>query len=91
MLAFIQWAREAGMVWEQVGEALGLAEVARARGSSFGEAGWEYWADRSSYRTAQLGKFARTCPECGETVRARGPGGGTWPGTSPDMARAASA
>src|SRR5205823_1259779 len=39
---YIQRAREAGMSWAEVGEALGVAELARARGSSLAGAAWEY-------------------------------------------------
>src|SRR5437667_4748344 len=56
--ACIQRAREAGLSWEQVGEALGLAGTARARGSSIGEAAFEYAADRPAFRASQLGTFA---------------------------------
>jgi hypothetical protein len=70
---FIARAREAGMSWHEVGEALGVTGLARARGSSLSAAAWEYAADRSAFRTAHLGTFAWTCPDCGETVRDRGP------------------
>jgi hypothetical protein len=70
---YIQRAREAGMSWEQVGEALGVAELARQRGSSLAEAAWEYAAERSAFLTGQFGAFRWTCPECGEVVSDRGP------------------
>jgi hypothetical protein len=69
----IQQAREAGLSWEQVGEALGLAGTSRARGPSLGEAAFEYAADRPAFRASQPGTFAWTCPGCGETVHDRGP------------------
>jgi hypothetical protein len=72
---YIQRAREAGMTWEQVGEALGVAEQARARGSSLAEAAWEYAAERSAFLTGQLGAFRWTCPDCSELISGRGPSG----------------
>src|SRR5690348_14876197 len=63
---FIQRAREAGMSWAEVGEALGVAELARQRGSSLAEAAWEYAAGRSAHLAGQLGEFRWTCPDCGE-------------------------
>ena len=72
---FIARAREAGMSWHEVGEALGVAELARARGSSLGEAAWEYAAERPAYLSGQPGEFRWTCPDCGEVVSDRGPGG----------------
>ena len=41
---YIARAREAGMSWHEVGGALGVAELAQARGSSVAEAAWEYAA-----------------------------------------------
>jgi hypothetical protein len=38
---YIKMAREVWMSWEQVGEALGVAWLARARGSSLAEAAFE--------------------------------------------------
>jgi hypothetical protein len=52
---FIQRAREAGMSWAQVGEALGVAELARQRGSSLAEAAWE---NRRSDRPTSAGSWA---------------------------------
>ena len=72
---FIARAREAGMSWHEVGEALGVAELAQARGSSLGEAAWEYAAERSAYLSGQPGVFRWTCPDCGEVVSDRGPSG----------------
>jgi hypothetical protein len=72
---YIQRAREAGMSWALVGEALGVAELARARGSSLAEAAWGYAAQRSAYMTGELGVFRWTCPECGEVISDRGPSG----------------
>ena len=64
------------MSWAQVGEALGVAEVARQRGSSLAEAAWEYTAERSAHLSGQLGMFRWTCPDCVEVVSDRGPSGG---------------
>ena len=63
------------MSWAQVGEALGVAEVARQRGSSLAEAAWEYAAERSAHLSGQLGMFRWTCPDCVEVVSDRGPSG----------------
>jgi hypothetical protein len=72
---FIARAREAGMSRHDVGEALGVAELARARGSSLGEAAWEYAAERPAHLSGQPSKFRWMCPDCGEVVSDRGPGG----------------
>jgi hypothetical protein len=37
------------MSWAQVGEALGVAEIARQLGSSLAEAAWGYAAERSAH------------------------------------------
>jgi hypothetical protein len=70
---FIARAREAGMSWEQVGEALGVAELARQRGSTLAEAAFEYAAQRPAYLTGQLGAVRWTCQACGELISDRGP------------------
>jgi hypothetical protein len=72
---FIARAREAGMSWHDVGDALGVAELARACGSSLGEAAWEYAAERSAHLSGRPGEFRWVCPACGEVVSGRGPGG----------------
>ena len=74
---FIQRAREAGMSWAEVGEALGVAELARQRGSSLAEAAWQYAAERSAYLTGEPGAFRWTCQECGELISDHGPSGGS--------------
>ena len=71
---FIARAREAGMSWHEVGEALGAAELPGARGSSLGEAAWEYAAGRPAYLSGQPGVFRWVCPDCGEVVSDRGTG-----------------
>jgi hypothetical protein len=72
---YIQRAREAGMSWHEVGGALGVAELAQARGSSVAEAAWQYAARQSPYFSGQLGVFRWVCPDCGEVVSDRGPDG----------------
>jgi hypothetical protein len=72
---FIARAREAGMSWHEVGEAPGVAELAQARGSSLGEAAWEYAAERSAYLSGQPRVFRWICPDCGEVVSERRPSG----------------
>jgi len=71
---FIARARGAGMSWHQAGEALGVAGLARARGSSLGEAAWEYAAERPAHLSGQPGEFRWVCPDCGEVVSGRRPG-----------------
>ena len=71
---YIQRAREAGMSWHEVGGALGVAELAQARGSSVAEAAWEYAAGRPAHLSGQP-EFRWVCPDCGEVVSDRGPGG----------------
>ena len=83
---YIRRGREAGMTWRQVGEALGLEEIARARGSGLDEAAFECAADRSAFRTSQLGSFQWRCPDCGEVVSDRGPSGGHPAGDEPGHA-----
>jgi len=72
---YIQRAREAGMSWHEVGGALGVAELAQARGSSVAEAAWEYAAGRPAHPRGQPAEFRWVCPDCGEVVSDRGPGG----------------
>jgi len=72
---FIARAREAGMSWHEVGGALGVAELAPARGTSVAEAAWEYAAGWSAGLGGQPGEFRWVCPDCGEVVSDRGPGG----------------
>ena len=74
MRVYIARAREAGMSWHEVGGALGVAELAQARGSSVAEAAWEYAAGRPAYLSGQLGVFRWTCPDWGVVVSDRGPG-----------------
>jgi hypothetical protein len=72
---YIARAREAGMSWHEVGGALGVAELAQARGGSVAEAAWEYAAGRPADLSEQPGEFRWVCPDCGEVVSDRGPGG----------------
>jgi hypothetical protein len=72
---YIARAREAGMSWHEVGGALGVAELTQERGSSVAEAAWEYAAGRPAHLSGQPGEFRWTCPDCGEVVSDRGPGG----------------
>ena len=72
---YIARAREAGMSWHEVGGALGVAELAQARGSSVAEAAWEYAAERAAHLGGQPGEFRWVCPDCGEVVSDRGPAG----------------
>ena len=51
-----------------MGEAPGLADVAKARGSDLVEAAHKNAAERSAYRTGQLAVFRRRCPDCGEVL-----------------------
>ena len=59
----------------EVGEALGVAELARARRSTLAEAAWEYAAQRSTYLTGELSAFRWTCQARGEAVSDHRPGG----------------
>jgi hypothetical protein len=72
---YIARAREAGMSWHEVGGALGVAELAQERGSSVAEAAWAYAAGRPAHLSGRPGEFRWTCPDCGEVVSDRGPGG----------------
>jgi hypothetical protein len=63
------------MSWHEVGGALGVAELTRARGGSVAQAAWEYAAERSAYVGGQFGLFRWTCLGCGEVVSDRRPGG----------------
>ena len=53
----------------------GVTGLAPARGGSVAEAAWEYAAGRQAHLSGQLGEFRWTCPDCGEVVSDRGPGG----------------
>jgi hypothetical protein len=72
---YIARAREAGMSWHEVGGALGVGELAPARGSSVAETAWEYAAGPSARLSGQPGVFRWVCPDCGEVVNDRRPGG----------------
>ena len=56
------------MSWHEVGGALGVAELAQARGSGVAEAAWEYAAGRPAYLSGQPGVVRWVCPDCGEVV-----------------------
>jgi hypothetical protein len=71
---YIARAREAGMSWHEVGGALGVAELAQEWGSSVAEAAWQYAAGRPAH-LGQPDVFRWVCPDCGEVVSDRGPGG----------------
>jgi hypothetical protein len=51
-----------------------VAELERARGSSLGEAAWEYAAERPAHLIGRPGEFRWVCPDCGEVISERGPG-----------------
>jgi hypothetical protein len=63
------------MSWHEVGGALGVAELAQARGGSVAKAAWQYVAGQPSYPSGQPGEFRWVCPDCGEVVSDRGSGG----------------
>jgi hypothetical protein len=72
----IRRGREAGMTWEQVGAALGLAGIAAARRTELGRAAFEYAADQTAFLPGEFRTFRWTCPDCSEVISDRGPSGG---------------
>lgn len=71
--SYIRYAREQGLTWQQVGEALNLAAVAEERGASLGEAAFEHATDAGHARPFDTLTFYWTCPSCGQRVSDRGP------------------
>jgi hypothetical protein len=73
---YIKYARQEGLTWEQVGEALNLGPVAEERGAWIAEVAFDYAANAERARLFETLMFAWTCPACGGTVLDRGPGAG---------------
>ncbi len=71
----VKYAREEGLTWVQIGEALGLAEVAEERGAWIADLAFDYYAvgDVSGWGTPSL---PWRCFNCGELISDRGPSGG---------------
>ena len=63
------------MSWAQVGETLGVAELARQRGSSLAEAAWEYAAERSAYLSGPAGRVPVDLPGLRRGGQRPGPSG----------------
>lgn len=71
--SYMRHAREEGTGWREIGEALGLAEVATQDGRSLAEMAFEYVVDAEHARPFDRLAFYWTCAACGQTVTDRGP------------------
>lgn len=67
---YVQYARETGLTWEQVGAALSLEAD---HGRSPGEAAFEHVTDAEHARPFADLAFHWTCPACSQGVSDRGP------------------
>lgn len=74
--SYIRQARQNGLGWAQVGQALRLAPAADERGASLAEAAFEYATDAEHARPFDTLSFGWTCPACGGFVTDYGPAGG---------------
>jgi hypothetical protein len=70
----VKYAREEGLTWVQIGEALRLAEVAEERGAWIADLAFDYVIGNVS--RWETPSFAWRCFTCGELIIDRGPSGG---------------
>ena len=70
---YLRRARQAGLSWAQIGEALNLREYGEERGVSLAEAAYEYATDAEHTRPFDRLSFYWKCPACGAGVTDRGP------------------
>ncbi len=73
---YIKRARQDGVAWQQIGEALRLERVAEERGVSLAEVAFDYATDAEHAGPFDRLSFAWTCPSCRGLVIDYGPSGG---------------
>jgi hypothetical protein len=95
---FTRDARQLGLTWQRIGDALGLAPEAAGQGVTAADVAWGYATGSASVDlwSAGLSSFTWTCPGCQQVIEDRGPGGGaspeyTEPGHTPTCPRLAAA
>ena len=71
--SYIQHAREEGLTWRQVGQALNLARVAGERGAPLAEVAFEHAAGAEHASAWESLTFYWDCPACGQGIRDHGP------------------
>jgi hypothetical protein len=72
---YIKDARQEGLTWVQVGEALRLGPVAEERGAWIADVAFDYAADAEHARPFETLSFPWRCPQCDGFVMDRGPSG----------------
>ncbi len=70
---YIRQARQDGLTWQEVGQALRLGPEAEKRGVSVAEAAFESAAGAGHARPFDTLSFGWTCPACQKTVTDYGP------------------
>jgi hypothetical protein len=85
---YARYAREAGLTWHEIGAELGLGSDSSDRGTSVGDAAFNFAANVSDYGVGRLGAptFPWTCPECGKLIYDHGPSAGAPPEQEPGHA-----
>ena len=73
---YIKYARQEGLTWVQVGEALNLRRLAEERGAWIADLAFGYAAGAGHARPFETLTFAWRCPACGGLVMDCGPSGG---------------
>jgi hypothetical protein len=73
---YLKQARQDGLTWQQIGQALRLERVAEDRGISPAEAAFDYATHAEHARPFEELSFAWTCPSCQGFVRDYGPNAG---------------
>jgi hypothetical protein len=89
----IKYARQEGLTWAQIGEALGLGPKAEETGLWVADLAFDFAAGFEHARPFQTLMVTWACPACGEYIHDRGPAGGRpeddEPGHKPTCARLA--
>jgi hypothetical protein len=73
---YIKYARQEGLTWVQVGEALNLSTLAEERGAWIAELAFDQAADAEHARPFETLTFPWRSPACDGLVIDRGPSGG---------------
>jgi hypothetical protein len=73
---YIKYARQEGLTWVQVGEALNLRPLAEEPDAWIAELAFDYASEAERGRPFETLTFPRRCPVCGGLIMDRGPSGG---------------
>src|SRR5262249_44399638 len=73
---YIKYARQEGLTWAQIGEALNLRPVAEESGAWIADLAFDHAAGAEHARPFETLTFAWRCPACDGLVMDRGPSGG---------------